>query len=47
MKYWLINHEENTKHSKYESKIKQTSIHVQVIVDMKWISVKYEIVIII
>jgi len=40
-------YEENAKHSKYESKIKQTTVYVQVIVSMRQTLIKYMVVIVI
>ena len=40
-------YEKNAKHSKYESKIKQTTVHIQVMVSMRQTLIKYKVVIVI
>ena len=42
----MIKHEENIKHSKYESEIKQTLAHVQSMLNVRQISIEHEVVII-
>jgi len=42
-----MKHEENVKHSKYESKIGQTLAHVQSILNTRQTSVEHKVVIII
>ena len=43
MRCWLIIHKENARYSKYESKMKWTSTHVQVMAHMKQTFVKHEV----
>jgi len=39
-------YEENAKHSKYKSKIKQTTVYVQVIASMRQTLIEYKVVIV-
>ena len=46
MRHWLILYEESVRHSKYESKVKQTPIHIWVKVNMKQIFITHEVLIV-
>ena len=35
IRYWLIKYEKDIRYSKYESNVKQTSIHIQVILNIR------------